>query len=423
MSEDGSRPLPRRDDPMVSGWSASVVGLKRKLSRALRLGAGPSALELSEALTEGGRNDKLAMLRRVMAECPRRPTPEPPDPMFGIVQSALAAEQDAHVVSYLVRVAGHLGGQATVRVLAGQLKHPDARVVSNTLEALALTGDETVFTLALPLIGREEPRVRATALAVLCRYDRTAALDAMVNFIKNARDPGQRHGALFALRAVGGVPLENLRSLQKEVGDPEIQEALARILEESAPEGLPRLLVRTRHGFEKLAATPGRLGRAVRIARALGWPALAFVVMATAFLGLALRLRPAERATASARSPGGLDAAAVALAPPTAHDGTRVVWAGRVNEVRGHQLVLATAGGEVLVRCDGEPIGGPGDEVRVTGVLSGRSALGVAYLEALHIEVVQVAPRPDRAGRVDRRALAALSGVDPAALRRALGSR
>ena len=32
---------------MLAGWSASVVGLKRKLSRALRLGAGPSALELA----------------------------------------------------------------------------------------------------------------------------------------------------------------------------------------------------------------------------------------------------------------------------------------------------------------------------------------------------------------------------------------
>lgn len=323
-----------REEPPVQGWSASVVGLKRKLSRALRLGAGPSALELSEILQEGTRADKLNVLRRVMQECPRRPTNEPPDPMFGLVQSALADERDAHVVSYLVRVGGHLGGQATVRVLAQQLNHPDSRVVSNTLEALALTGDETVFTLALPLIGRDEPRVRATALAVLCRYDRTAALDAMVNFIKNARDPGQKQGALFALRAVGGVPIENLKSLQAEVPDAEIQEALARILEESAPEGLPRLKMQVQHALARWAARPGKVGRLLRIARALGLPAAAFAVLAVVFLAMVVRLKPAERAVATVGGRSGVDAQQVALAPPGAHDGTRVVWTGRVNQVR-----------------------------------------------------------------------------------------
>lgn len=411
----------------MSGWSASVVGLKRKLSRALRLGAGPSALELSETLTDGDRIDKLALLRRVMAECPRRPSNEAPDALFPIVQTALADERDAHVTSYLVRVAGHLGGQATVRVLATQLGHTDARVVSNTLEALSLTGDETVFTLALPLIGREEPRVRATALAVLCRYDRTAALDAMVNFIKNARDPGQRHGALFALRAVGGVPLENLRSLQREVDDPEIQEALARILEETAPEGLPRLLVRARTGFERISARPDKLGRSVRIGRAIGLPAMLFIGLCFGFLGLALRLRPFGQASVAAlpaRGTGTVDAAAVAMSPAGAHDGTRVVWTGRVGEVRAQQLVLRVPGGEVLVRLDGDVTRGePGDEVRVTGTLAGRSGLGVPYLDASRIEVVSAAPRAKSATIADRRALAALSGADRVALARALRSR
>jgi hypothetical protein len=384
-------------------WTASMVGLKRKISRALRLGDGPSALELDAALTEGDRSEKLAVLRRITQESQRVPAGAEPDGRFSTLLTALTAERDAHVLSYLVRVAGHLGGVATVRVLSPLLGHADARVVSNTLETLAQTGDETVFTLAVPLIARPEPRVRATALAVLCRFDRTAAIDAMVNFLKNAKDPAQKQGALFAIRAVGGLPAEVLRSLESEVDDPEVREALARILEEATPAGLPRLLVRTQHGVQKAIAK--RFGRKRPRGLQLALPMAGALAVASIGLMTALMLRaplPAEGPAPAVRPGAPLTAAALAVAPAGTHEGTRVSWDGTVREVRSGSAVVAVPGGEVLVRLDEASALNPGDRIAVTGVLAGRSGLGMPYLEARTVRVVTPAPPPRNQPPMDR---------------------
>lgn len=376
----------RPEPPPVSDWSASVVGLKRKLSRALRLGAGPTTEEVAEALLTEDREEKLSVLRRVMRETPRTPGNAPPTGLLTVAQEALERERDGHVLSYLVRVASHTGGAAVVRVLAPLLNHPDARVVSNTLESLALTADETVFTLALPLIGRDEPRIRATALAVMCKFDRTAALDAMVNYLRNSRDAQQRHGALFALRAVGGVPLSMVGALQREVDDPDVKDALARILEEAAPAGLSRLKVRVRHAVMQ-ALTGERTGSvaAVLFPQRAVLPFLAAATLALAGLAWMTGGHPAsaqDAAVPAARA--GTTPRAVALAAPAAQLPRQVTWSGTVRASGRTQLLIEVDGFEVTVTgIEGMPRARPGDRVTVAVRVISRGEGGRIYARVL----------------------------------------
>jgi len=375
--------------PPVADWSASVVGLKRKISRALRLGGGPSEEELEEVLRSEDREAKLAMLRRVMRETPRVATGAAPEPAFTVVQAALAAEPDAHVLSYLVRVASHAGGAATVRVLAPLLGHADARVVANTLEALALTDDETVFTLAVPLIARSEPRIRATALAVMCKFDRAAAMHAMVNYLKNARDTHQRHGALFALRAVGGLPAPLLQTLQAEVEDPEVKEALARILEEGTPEGLPRLMLRTRHTFA-LALTGHKHGSilASLFPRRAVIPTLAAATLILKVTGMVLAPHdPAAAHPLAAMGP--LNATSPAAVARAGQPPPEVDWTGIVRRAGDAAFLMAVDGVEVRVEFDGRPLPRPGARVRVRLAPEHGGAAGGLSGHARSVEVLQ----------------------------------
>jgi len=337
----------------------------------------------------------MAILRDVLEECSRVPFDHNPDERSGVLLEALKRETDPHVLSYLVKVVSHLGGVTTLRILAPMLGHQDPRVVSNTLEAMVHTGDETVFTLALPLVSSDEPRVRATALAVLCKYDRMAAIEAMGHCLRSSNRPEDRRGALYALKAVGCVPVSVLNTLMEEIHDPEVQIVLSTILEDTAPSAMQKLYLKVKHKIRRmaglssyqqteLAAPPLRPGQVI------GW-AMAGVLLVLVLAAAWWRIAPPEEQIATlGDAQNRIRPKMVALGPIAQYAGQTVAWNGTVTEKRPDCMIVSFPGGTARVELHpGQKAPREGDLVGVSACVSGRSAMGLIYLKDGHLDTVR----------------------------------
>ena len=119
-----------------------------------------------------------------------------------IVLSSLIAllgkERSTFVLPSLVKNIGLLGDASVSFILVPYLKHEDARVRANTVEALEYLNSEDVFPHILPLLKDPDHRVKANAAMALQSYGETNALKVIKGMIDSG-DVWMRDAATFAL--------------------------------------------------------------------------------------------------------------------------------------------------------------------------------------------------------------------------------
>ena len=110
----------------------------------------------------------------------------------------LGKEKSTFVLPSLVKNIGLLGDAAVAFILIPYLKHDDARVRANTVEALEYLNSPSVFLHILPLLKDPDHRVKANAAMALQSYGETNALKIIKGMI-DSKDVWMRDAATFAL--------------------------------------------------------------------------------------------------------------------------------------------------------------------------------------------------------------------------------
>lgn len=399
-----------------------------RLTRKLKalIGGGPPKLtleELSRALTTGHKGAKEAALQ-VLLDGPAVPADGEPDPRFAAVLAALVTEDDPAVLTMMAKVAERCGGASAAEAHDALLAHPDPRVVSATLESVGRGRDPRLFPRLLPLLHSAEPRVKATALAVIRKLDLERGGDALVALMEAPGKAAEKRAAVLALPLVPEVPLELVRRLKALAPDEEQRGALAGLLAARAPGAAERLSANvekiasavsgsfslkefapevSKSGQIKVNKVSGRITRpsgAVAAppppARGRAWIAVsALAVVGLAIGGYAL-MSEAPSLAEPVKVKGPLDGRTAARAPATEVTGKSVTWSGKVLRVKGARVVLAVPGGTAdVVLPEGQARPQAGDVIEVTGRVAGKSATGLVYVDASQTIVTQPrAPRP-----------------------------
>lgn len=274
---------------------------------------------------------RQGLLKKILATSIPVGTGEAPDGRLETLSEMARQESDPLVLQHFMPVFAKLGGQSAVAALAPYLEHADGHVVSYALAALATTQDPALERLTRPLCERPEPRVRATAFAILRRLE--GSPDLALSGVR--RLPGGQRLSRAVNEHVSGV----FRATRQ----------------------VPALS-RRRAGGRALAA--GAL------------------LCAVAF-GMRGRAAPVE---APAAPPRALQPADAARLPVEQTLGARVVWRGRVREARARDYVLVGGTGAFVIRREaGVPVLATGQEAEVTGTIEGRSALGHVYVSATSV--------------------------------------
>ena len=110
----------------------------------------------------------------------------------------LGKEKSTFVLPSLVKNIGLLGDAAVAFILIPYLKHEDARVRANTVEALEYLNSPSVFLHILPLLKDPDHRVKANAAMALQSYGETNALKIIKGMI-DSKEVWMRDAATFAL--------------------------------------------------------------------------------------------------------------------------------------------------------------------------------------------------------------------------------
>ena len=164
---------------------------------------------------------------------------------------------DVMVISFLTKNLGiHFPEENLVPTLKNYLKHPDDRVVANTIEGLEAMGKAESFVVLAQMLSHPSHRVQANAAKALARFDLAVSHDMLMKMLRQDSRPhfiiaackairGTRDvhflpqlvllaghelvgpDAQEAITALGGVPaLTNLQKSVDELTDPEEKERL-----------------------------------------------------------------------------------------------------------------------------------------------------------------------------------------------------
>ncbi len=114
----------------------------------------------------------------------------------------LSNETDPYKLSYIVKRLGRIRDRRVTEALLPYLKHPDTRVVANTLEGLAMLGDGSGVPEARELVDAADNRVRANAIKLLWSQDREAAEEALADMLA-ADQLFWQDSALYVMESVG----------------------------------------------------------------------------------------------------------------------------------------------------------------------------------------------------------------------------
>lgn len=115
----------------------------------------------------------------LLAEVPRVPDPL----LAAALAAAMSAESDPHVLAQMVAVLKEIGSEADEVTLKQFLRHPDDRVCANTVEALVSLSRGLAIDSLLPLLARDDNRLRANLLIALrdrCEQQVTAYVRRML---------------------------------------------------------------------------------------------------------------------------------------------------------------------------------------------------------------------------------------------------
>lgn len=217
--------------------------------------------------------------------------------------ACLHSQEDVTLVSSALAAFSRIAEARHIDALRFFLKHPSDRVVASAVESVGRIDPENAFTVVLPVILREDNRVRANVLMVLYRYQKWTVL-ANIQRMARSRNESYRASALWCLG---------------QIRDEEVDEIVLSMIEaEESPELLEKQVeLLCRIGGHRVV--PGLTAMAAQPARR----EIARQILA--------RITMREDAAAASASP--VSTATVALPSPAAAHGTRL--ATRSSERRG----------------------------------------------------------------------------------------
>ncbi len=146
-------------------------------------------------------------------------------------------------ISYLTKQLGQaFPSDGVLKVLVPYLKHPDARVVANTIEGIECIQSPSVVVLLSQMLAHDHHRVRANAVKAIGNQNRESALLVLGKMLEMSDKPHFVIAACHAAKELKTLELlETMKSLESDqiVGD-EISSAIA-CIENSAQNlvGLP----------------------------------------------------------------------------------------------------------------------------------------------------------------------------------------
>jgi hypothetical protein len=182
-------------------WLA-LTPLERHIAAHRLMASDPTALAdgLGERVTIGRHDSRLAAiaLARRLRLC-------------SALQNQLAtaaACTDAKVASAAVAAIGDVRELTRTDALRAALRHSDARVRANAVEALYAAGDHGLAAIAEPFAATRENRVRANTVLGLIRTERPRGLDHLQRMLLDI-DPMHRVSAIWAARRGRAVELRS----------------------------------------------------------------------------------------------------------------------------------------------------------------------------------------------------------------------
>ncbi|GAB1354409.1 hypothetical protein MASR1M12_31470 [Erysipelotrichia bacterium] len=108
----------------------------------------------------------------------------------------LNKDKDPVVLSWLAKKIGRtFPDQEAIQSLLPLLRHNDARVVANVIEIIQEIGSPAAYIIIVQMLRRPEPRIQASALTALAKWDKDFAIRALTQMLQAT------HKASFAIAA------------------------------------------------------------------------------------------------------------------------------------------------------------------------------------------------------------------------------
>lgn len=117
----------------------------------------------------------------------------------------LGVEDNRQVLSALLLAAGKVGGEEGGAAILPFLKHEDARVRANAIEAVDALGDEAFLVHLIPFLRDPDNRCRANAVLALRRYGRVNVFKTLEDMLR-APEVWMQDSATFVLGRMGSGP-------------------------------------------------------------------------------------------------------------------------------------------------------------------------------------------------------------------------
>jgi len=126
--------------------------------------------------------------------------------VFSLLLNFYAGEKNEYVLATLAKVLGKLGAKfapdASINILKELLKHPDKRVVANTIEGIGYIHKGEIFETLVPFLKDKNTRVRANAAKVLYNLKKAKVLKLLNEMLKEG-DAWEKESAIYVLEQIG----------------------------------------------------------------------------------------------------------------------------------------------------------------------------------------------------------------------------
>lgn len=143
--------------------------------------------------------------------------------IIAILTAHLNQEDNAAVLSNLIKVLACAAGDQAFPHLIQFLVHEDDRVRANTVEALEMTGSDNIPVYLLATLNDPHPRVRLNSLKALQKYDMVDPLP-LLNRMLESESSGERSGAAWVIAHIDNPQAaQRLLEAYRSERDPEVR--------------------------------------------------------------------------------------------------------------------------------------------------------------------------------------------------------
>ncbi|MBF0410020.1 MAG: ankyrin repeat domain-containing protein [Candidatus Riflebacteria bacterium] len=163
-----------------------------------------------------------------------------PDSLNGLIEY-LNSCNDNYQISFLTKSIGvSFPMESTLKILVPYLKHPDDRVIANTIEGIEAIASPTSFAICSRFLGHTSNRVRANAAKAVAKFDSGKAYEVLNRMLVCKSQPHLLISACYAIKELKDSRfLVPLKELIKE--DILFDEVLSTILVIDKKNGIPFL--------------------------------------------------------------------------------------------------------------------------------------------------------------------------------------